>query len=344
MKRMTLPRSSLKELPTDNGMSAVKLHVASSAQRDKGFALVVVIVILLLVTFLASQLILQVRTELKVAHNVKQRGAGVFLAEAGINLGLFRIMDKPVYYDDEEYENFLEGHPYETSLPNGRVLYYVVNESGKIDLNNPSPRLLELFLEYHNIEPDRIATIVDSLQDWRDKDNLHRLNGAEQDTYEELTPPYIPRNSNITEPDEFFLVNGTDILFDKFAADEIFTVHNTSRKINFNSLTPAMLDFLTAGDPEKKQAYIEAQNQYIRLNAIHAIEILGDERYGLLRSFLNFSSNNNNYYFIVSEGRKVYDLQNEKPNYKDEAGIKISILAEVKNNKYTYLSWKEDHI
>jgi general secretion pathway protein K len=186
---------------------------------------------------------------------------------------------------------------------------------------------------------------MDSLQDWRDKDNLHRLHGAEQNSYEELTPPYMPRNSNITEPDEFFLVNGTDILFDKFAADEIFTVHNKSRKINFNSLTPAMLDFLTAGDLEKKQAYIEAQNQYISLNAIHALEILGDERYGLLRPFLSFSSSNNNYYFIVSEGRKVYDLMSsEKPNNNNEAGIKISILAEVKNKKYTYLSWKEDHI
>jgi general secretion pathway protein K len=335
----------LKELLTETGMSAIKLHVASSMQRDKGFALVVVIVILLLVTFLASQLILQVRTELKVAHNVKQRGTGVFLAEAGINLGLFRIMDKPLYYDNEEYENFQEGYPYETSLPNGKILYYVVNESGKIDLNNLPPRLLELFLEYYNVEPDRIAIIMDSLQDWRDQDNLHRLHGAEKDTYEELLPPYTPRNGNITEPDEFFLVNGTDILLDKFGADEIFTVHNNTKKINFNSLTPGMLDFLTAGDPEKKQAYHEAQKMYITLSGIHALEILGDERYALLKPFLSFSSNNNRYYFIVSEGRKVYDLINsEETNNKDEAGIKISILAEVTNKKYTYLSWKEDNI
>ena len=342
---MSLQRSNLKELLTDKGISVVKSHVASNARQNHGFALVVVIVILLLVSFLASQLILQVRTELQVAHNVKKRSAGVFLAEAGINLGLFRIMDKPVYYDDEEYENFLEGHPYETSLSNGKIRYYAVNESGKIDLNNPPPRLLELFLEYHNVEPDRIATIVDSLQDWRDKDNLHRLYGAEKDVYEELTPPYIPRNGNITEPDEFFLVNGTDILLDKFAADEIFTVHNKTRKINFNSLPPAMLDFLTEGDPEKIQAYREAQELHIRLSGIHALEILGDERYALLKPFLGFSSSNNKYYFIVSEGRNVYtSLDNETLNTRNEAGIKISILAEVTKIKYTYLSWKEDTI
>jgi hypothetical protein len=106
-----------------------------------------------------------------------------------------------------------------------------------------------------------------------------------------------------------------------------------------------MLDFLTEGDPEKIQAYREAQELYIRLSGIHALEILGDERYALLKPFLGFSSSNNNYYFIVSEGRNVYtSLDNETLNTQNEAGIKISILAEVTKIKYTYLSWKEDTI
>jgi len=322
----------------------MKPSFAHTASCDRGFALVVVIVIMLLVTFLASQLILQVRTELAVAHNVKTREAGVFLAEAGIHLGLFRIMDKPVFNDEEELENLLEGFPYQTSLLNGEILYYVVNESGKIDLNNPSPRLLELYLEYLNVDPDQIAVIIDSLQDWRDVDNLHRLHGAEKDAYDERTPPYSPRNGNISQPGEFFLINGTDILTGRFAADEVFTVHNSSKKINFNSLTPAMLDFLTGGDPERKEAYFEAQNLNIRLNAVHALEILGDERYGLFRPFLSYSSGNNSYYFIVSEGRKVYGSENEPTENKHAAGVKISVLAEIRNKTYTYLTWKEEHI
>ena len=322
----------------------MKLPPPPIVSRDRGFALVVVLVIMLLVTFLASQLILQVRTELAVAHNVKTRGSGVFLAEAGIHLGLFRIMDKPVFNDDEELENLIEGFPYNTSLPNGKIRYYVVNESGKIDLNDPSPKLLELFLEYLHVDPDQTAIIIDSLLDWRDVDNLHRLHGAEKDAYEERTPAYSPRNGNITQPGEFFLINGTDILTGRFAADEVFTVHNSSRKINFNSLTPAMLDFLTDGDPERKEAYFEAQDQNIKLNAIHALEILGDERYGLFRPYLSFSSDNNSYYFIVSEGRKVYDSEAEQTDDKHVAGVKISVLAEVRNKRYTYLSWKEDQI
>jgi len=322
----------------------MKLSFTHKASRDRGFALIVVIVIMLLVTFLASQLILQVRTELAVAHNVKMRGAGVFLAEAGIRLGLFRIMDKPVYNEDEELADFREGSPYKTSLSNGEIRYYVVNESGKIDLNSTNPRLFELFLEYLDVDPDQAAIIIDSLQDWRDADNLHRLNGAEKDAYEERTPPYTPRNGNISQPGEFFLVNGTDILIGRFAADEVFTVHNSSRKINFNSLTPAMLDFLTEGDPERKEAYFEAQDLNIKLNAVNALAILGEERFGLFRPFLSFSSGNNSYYFIVSEGRKVYDSEGEQTDNKHVAGVRISVLAEVKNKRYTYLTWKEEQI
>lgn len=322
----------------------MKLPFTHTTSPNQGFVLVVVIVIMLLVTFLAAQLILLVRTELAVAHNVKTRSAGVFLAEAGINLGLFRLMDKPVFNDEVEYENLLEGTPYKASLPNGEILYYVVNESGKIDLNKPSPRLLELFLEYHNVDPDQIAIIVDSLQDWRDVDNLHRLHGAEKDTYDERIPPYTPRNGNITQPGEFFLINGTDILIDTFAADEVFTVHNSSGKINFNSLTPAMLDFLTGGDPERKESYFEAQTLNITLGQAQALEILGDERYELFRPFLSFSSNRNSYYYIVAEGRKIYDSEGVPANNKHRAGVKISVLAEVKNKRYTYLSWKEDQI
>ena len=311
-------------------------------KRDEGgFALVVVIVIMLLTTFLASQLILQVRTELQVAHNFKQRNSGVFLAEGGINFGLFRIMDKPVDLDEEEEEeftNFLHGRPYDTSLPDGKIIYYAVNESGKIDLNSLPRRLLQLFLEYHGAEPEEIEIIVDSLQDWTDRDSLHRLNGAEKDMYEELTPPYTPHYNKIIHPAEFFLVHGTDILRNKFIPEEVFTVHNTTRKINFNSLTPAMLDFLTEGNQEKIQLYYENQALFIRLNTTHALEILEGERFALLRPFLSFSSGKNPYYFIVSKGEKRYDSGDEDQESKHVAGMTISVLAEIKGIRYTYLS------
>ena len=42
-------------------------------------------------------------------------------------------------------------------------------------------------------EQDR-DIIVDSILDWRDADDLYRLNGAENEYYESLTYPYGTKN------------------------------------------------------------------------------------------------------------------------------------------------------
>jgi general secretion pathway protein K len=314
---------------------------------EKGFALVVVIVIMLLVSFLASQLILNVRTELQVAFNSKARSTGLALAGAGVNLGIFRILDKPLHYINEEYESFHEGYEYSDFLPSGRVTYTVVNESGKMDLNKMNETLLEIFLEYMEVEIDDQSVILDSLNDWRDSDDLHRLNGAEQEYYEALDDPYIPRNGRIQDPAEFFLIHGTDKLRKKFKASDAFTVHNKSRKINFNSLTPFMLDFLVEGDEEKKIAYRDAKQELGTLNASQARIVLGDERFERCTSFLTYSSANNKYYTILAQGKPGISEENEAEENQDEAirqdepEMAVSVLFQLKGSEVTYLSWQE---
>ncbi len=324
---------------------------------QQGFALVLVIVIMLLVSFLASQLIMQVRTELKIAFNTKARAASHFLSEAGVNLALFRLLDKPVYIPGLDItpadEDFHEGYTYKTSLPKGEISYYAVNESGKIDLNTSPRRLLELFMEYQHIDDEQINTITDSLLDWKDTDDLLHLNGAERDTYQQLDNPYEPRNGKIEEPAEFFLVNGADVLAGHFDPTTVFTVHNPGGKINFNSLTPAMLDFLVLGDQGRKNAYREAIQEYKgQLRAV-ARQIMGDERFEEMRPYLTFNADRGNnkrgYYFIVANGQAGYSL-NEKPYVGDNAtqnkrkgpGTRITALVVIKGNGFKYLAWKED--
>ena len=313
--------------------------------RQQGFALVVVIVIMLLITFLAAQLILNVRTEQRVAFNAKKQAAGLCLAEGGVNLGLFRLLDKPVEYINEDYEKFLQGYKYSTFLETGYLTYYVVNESGKLDLNKLNKPLLELFLEYMQIEPDQREIIIDSLLDWQDSDDLHRINGAELDTYEELEDPYIPRNGKIMDPSEFFLIYGAEPLAGLFKANEVFTVHNTTGLINFNSLTPMMLDFLAEGDKDKIMAYHEAQELYGTLDQAQAQQILGDERFDECSAGLTYSSGNNRYYSIVAQGEAGVDADalaaRENDDNKTTAAIEVRVLFELRGTKVNYFAWEE---
>ncbi|MCB2181681.1 MAG: general secretion pathway protein GspK [Desulfobulbaceae bacterium] len=315
---------------------------------EKGFALVVVIVIMLLITFLAAQLILNVRTELQVAFNDKSRAGGLALAHAGINLGLFRLIDKPVEYINEDYEMFAEGYQYEVFLKTGYFSYSVVNESGKMDLNKLNEPLLKLFLEYMGLEVEDQDVIIDSLKDWRDSDNLHRVNGAELETYEELTDPYIPRNGEIKDPSEFFLIHGTQSLTGLFKASDVFTVYNKSGLVNFNSLPPLMLDFLTEGDEEKKEAYREAKSLYGNLSREQASVILGDERFDQCKTGLTFSSGNNRFYSIISKGEADLDEEtlNARKNGEQEAdnarrAIEVNVLFELRGRNVNYYSWQE---
>jgi general secretion pathway protein K len=308
--------------------------------NNQGFALLVVIMVLLLASFLASQLSLDVRTEQRIAANIKGRERTAILAEAGFNIALFRLMDKPVALEAErEYGLLVPGQQYTHPLKDGQVRYYAVNESGKIDLNVADPRLLALFFRYRKLSMEQAEVVLDSLLDWRDPDNLLRLNGAEQEYYMHLSEPYIPRNGMIEDPSEFFLIRGTGVLGGQFSASEVFTVHNQGKGINVNSLPPAMLDFIVDGDESRRQAYLEARQLHDTLDAAMIRQIVGENRFAELEPFLMYEAGASSlFYTITTTG--VADVPGGAENTFGP-GITINALVRVLSNGYQLLSWQE---
>ncbi|MFA6498893.1 MAG: hypothetical protein WC256_10820 [Desulfurivibrionaceae bacterium] len=310
------------------------------ADNNQGFALLVVIMVLLLASFLASQLSLDVRTEQRLAANAKDRDRAAILAEAGFNIALFRLMDKPIALEAEgEYGRLVAGRQYIHPLKGGQVRYYAANESGKIDLNVAEPRLLELFLRYRKLTLEQAGVVLDSLLDWRDPDNLLRLNGAEQEYYMHLPEPYIPRNGRIEDPAEFFLLRGTGFLAGKFPAEEVFTVHNPGKGINVNSLTPTMLDFIVNGDETQRQAYHEARQLQGPLNAAMTRQIIGEVRFSELEPFLRYEEGTASLYYTITatgEARVPGGGENQAAT-----GLTINALVRILANGYQILSWQE---
>ena len=342
--------------------SGIHRAIGGSADNaNQGFALVLVIVVVLLASFLASQLTMQVRTELAVSHNIKARVSGHFLAEAGLSLGLFRLLDRPLETPaigaEEDWDGFYEGYVYQVFLPKGKVSYYVASEGGKIDLNKVgesvgSQALLRMFLEYQLGEDkqEEIDTVIASVLDWKDTDDAyHEINGArgaESEYYGALPDPYIARNGPIADPADFFLIKGTRPMIGKFYAQEIFTVHSTDGKINFNSLTPAMLDFLTGGDKERQAAYHDAKVEFKgQLTAALASEILGD-RYEKFQSFLSYTTGNNPYYFVVGTGYAGAEQGAAEQSKGEGIAPKIpgtidSMIIKKDSGGFTCLAWQE---
>jgi general secretion pathway protein K len=329
--------------------------------KSGGFALLVVILIMLITSFLASQLIMQVRTDLQISTNIQQRVVGRMLAEGGVSLALFRLIDKPGIDFEEKIGGpvFLRGRTYETVLSTGKMEYYAVSESGKIDLNKTNVVFLKKFLEYHDLAEEEVDVVIDSLLDWRDKDNLHRLNGAEKDYYEELEKPYIPRNGKIEDPAEFFLIRGTESLRGKFDPYAVFTVNNSnaSGKININNLSPEMLAFLVGGDEDLIERYREEQELAAPggVTTTTLQDIVGSGVYTSLSSYLIFSSAVGKIYSIVARGYAggfSIDAPEGEEEIEGEEGdnlprhqpvTKIRVLVDTTKKEFQYLSWREQY-
>lgn len=322
----------------------------------RGFALLVVIVILLLVSLLASQLILQVRTELRTAANSREQARDRLLAEGGVALALFRLLDVPEPGTEPEWfgaGEFSLGRIYETVLPAGKIEYYALNESGKINLNATSSGLMEMFLRYQGLETEEIAVVLDALQDWRDNDNLARLNGAEQEYYENLEPPYIPRNGNFEDPSEFFLLRGTEILRGRFDPDEVFTVYNPGNRLNFDSLSLPVVEFLVEGDPAGVEQYRQLKEAGGKISDAQAQQLLGVERYASLRNYLGFNLKSNPFYSIVARGYSggpaappvaAAEAGAAVPPAAARQGMAVRVLVRLEKDGYSYLSWREGYL
>lgn len=324
-------------------LASANCKLQTLAAGQQGFALITVILILLLVSFLAAELTFGVRSETVSGFNEAQQVKGRALALAGINSGLFHLLDKPL--NEDEQGPYELGDSRDLWLPEGRTRFQVVSESGKIDVNYLDKQLLLLLLEHLGTDEEQADIIYDSLLDWIDDDDLHRLNGAENDYYQGLDQPYVARNGKMRDPSEFLLLRGTEELVGRLPIYDMLTTKSRTAKLAFNELTPAMLDFLTAGDEEAVALFYELREQEGRLQAVHAQLILGEERYGLLSPYLTFGRTRTSYYTISATGY-AGELQEEQAEEETEnrphrPGSKVSVLLERRGKKIVYHGWQE---
>ncbi len=318
-------------------MKPLRPHTENQ-QHQAGFALVVVILVLLLVTVLAAELTFAVRIGTLEGFNTRQRLVGRSLAHGGLNLAIFGLVDTPIEYTEEQV-GYL-GKEQESSLETGRIRYIVVNESGKIDLNGASRQLITTFADFLGMEEEEQQILADSLEDWRDPDNLHRLLGAEDDYYQSLDDPYRAKNGSFVEASELALVRGAEKLSDLVKISEIFTVHNPKGKINFNSLSPAMLAFLTENDPEKMTTYHELRQNQGDLSTLEAQLVLDNERYQQCAEFLTYTDNNVNFFTVTATGyagdQEIVAETEQRP------GTRVTVLFEKKGASLRYYGWQEE--
>ena len=101
-------------------------------------------------------------------------------------------------------------------LGSGEFSYRITDEQARINVNTATQDQLDKLLQCLGVEKVNRDEIVDSILDWIDTNDEHRLNGAESDDYYlKLPVPYRARNSQIESVNELLQIKGvTSALFE----------------------------------------------------------------------------------------------------------------------------------
>lgn len=233
---------------------------------ERGFALLAVMLILALLGVVAAEFAFSMRLEATIVRSYKEDVIGLHLAEAAVQQAIREILtDAPLQglAGEEPLLTFFRSptQPFprlprsDVRLGPGQFAYRITDEEGRLNLNTaPSDRVDRLLMSL-GLDKEARDTINDSLQDWKDPDDLHRLNGAEsEDTYLQLPIPYRARNGPLDEMAELLQIKGvTPALYYGSAGQpglaEFVTVRGAGQ-ININTVSEAVLKALALSEAE----------------------------------------------------------------------------------------------
>ncbi len=227
-----------------------------SAERQRGLALIAVLWGLVLLSVIALSVTTTSRTETRLAFNLAENAKARALAEAGVHravMGLLRPAGaqangaEGAAVPEGEPEWRVDGTVYSWRLSGGEVRISLHDEGGKIDLNRASDGLLRRLFVAVGLNPDESAALVDAIADYRDGDDLRRLNGAEDVDYLGRGRPYGAKDRPFEATEELGQVLGvTPALYARVAP--ALTVHSRRGNVRRETAPPLVLEALLGPD------------------------------------------------------------------------------------------------
>jgi general secretion pathway protein K len=231
-------------------------HSAGTGKQE-GVVLVMVLWVMLAMSMLALSFSASIRTEVDAARNVVDQKESYYLARAGIEYVIYKVIEAQMAFAQiqQRREGNLESVPpvltgfLEVPLARGGARVQIIDETGKMNVNLAPDYLLYNLLIMVGLEAQQADMITDSIEDWRDRDDLNRLNGAESEYYQALEEPYLAKNGLFDVPEELLLVRGItpEIFYGRkgttqdgeqieyYALQKYLTTFTTINRINVNS-------------------------------------------------------------------------------------------------------------
>jgi len=259
--------------------------------RDqRGVALVVVLWVTVLLAVMAGVFSSVVRSEARGAANLVSQTRAYYMAAGGVNAAVAGIIDRQRQggaqaaapgeqtAQTEEEGWSADGRPRDLRFDGGVVTVRVFDEAGKLDVNKATrDDLVRLFVAL-GVKGAERDMVIDSILDWRDENNFHRLNGAEDDYYEQLPEPYGAKDAPLATIDELLWIKGVspEMFYGdapegggKEGEDEIalglagaLTVYTGSLRVNVNTAPVGVLMSLPGVDREAAETIVRTREVF----------------------------------------------------------------------------------
>ena len=249
--------------------------------NNKGIALILVLLVILLLMVIVFEFSFAMKVEITATRNFKDETDCYFYAQSGFQQAVAEIIKGHVFRDEEETTGEVspwrdDQRKIEMEIGHGKAEVMISNERGKYDINTVPEDLLRNLIATLGVEERERDIIVDSIMDWKDDDNLHRINGAEDDYYESLSDPYHSKDGPFDTVEELLLVRGiTPALLYGFFVNpkgeekpfrqkglvDLVTVYTRSFQVDANSAPQEVLMSIPGMTEEKADQIIEAREE-----------------------------------------------------------------------------------
>jgi general secretion pathway protein K len=225
--------------------------VVKSAKN--GFALVLVLWVLSLLTIMAGSFALTMRRESTITAGIKDNAAAAAAAEAGIAYAEIMLLNP-----DQNKRWRADGNIYQVDFGELQIRLRLISEAGKIDINKADLPLLQSLFAQAPIEEERQTKIIGAIMDWRDQDDLLNIDGAEKKEYRKAGLKYEPRNKPFQTVEELQMVLGMDDRLYNWL-EPVITVYSGQPQVNLKQATAKVLNLLPGVDASLIESFIASR-------------------------------------------------------------------------------------
>jgi uncharacterized membrane protein YgcG len=203
--------------------------ILDKTNRRGGFALILVMIVILALTILVAGFAVSMSTEMRLARNADYSQEMEWMGRSGVELARFALANKcPEQRGYDALNQFWAGgtSPCTNELPqislknvplgHGSFSVTITDMERKWDINlvalpqHPQPEILQKALQVVGVTDQGLAsTIQDSILDWCNPNSTSGFSGAKDDYYTHLPDtPYFCKNGPIDDLSELLLIKG----------------------------------------------------------------------------------------------------------------------------------------